>query len=96
MAEEESNIVAIVKWEGVTESIYEKIREEVDFEEDVPEGMVIHIASFDKKGLRVTDVWESEDNFNNFIKNRLTPVTKKLVKTEPDVEIYPLENLFIP
>jgi hypothetical protein len=96
MTSEEGNVVIIVKWAGVTESMYEKIREDVDFEGDVSKGMLLHVASFDKKGIRVTDVFETEEDFHNFIQDRVMPVAGKMVKTEPEIEIYPLTNLFIP
>ncbi|MFZ3167246.1 MAG: hypothetical protein WA130_06490 [Candidatus Methanoperedens sp.] len=94
--ESDTRIVAFVNWEGVTKEIYEQARERVNFERDVPKGLVIHIAMFDKIGLRVVDIWESEENFNNFARDRLTPVTDKLAETKPNIEIYPLYVLFMP
>jgi len=94
--ESDTRIVALVKWEGVTKELYEQTRERVNFERDVPKGLVIHIAMFDKTGLRVVGIWESEENFNNFAQDRLMPVTGKLVETKPNIEIYPLYVLFIP
>lgn len=92
----ETRIVALVKWEGVTKEIYEQTRERVNFERDVPKGLVIHIATFDDKGIRVSDIWESEEDFNNFARDRLMPVTGKLTEAEPNIEVYPLHALFIP
>lgn len=94
--EPDTRIVALVKWEGVTKAIYEQTREQVNFEEDVPKGLVVHIATFDDKGARVTDVWESEEDFNNYARDRLLPVIGKLMGTEPNIEVYPLHALFIP
>jgi hypothetical protein len=96
MTSKEGNVVIIVKWEGFTESIYEKVIEEINLEGDAPKGMLLHVASFDDKGLRVTDVFETEDDFHNFIQDRVMPVAGKMVKTEPVIELYPLTNLFIP
>ena len=93
---EEKHIVVLVEWEGFTKEIYEKIRKPVNWEGDVPKGMTLHLAAFDEKGMRVTDVWESEEDFNNFIQNRIIPVTEKLVETKPSIEIYPLHAFFIP
>jgi len=93
---EQKRIVMLMQWTGVTKELYEKVREQVNWEGEVPEGAVLHVATFDKKGIRVTDVWESEEDLNNFIQNRLTPVTKKLLDTEPNIEIYPLHALFAP
>ena len=93
---EEKHIIIFVEWEGFTKEIYEEIRKQVNWEGDVPKGIVIHLAAFDKKGIRITDIWESEEDFNNFIQNRIIPAATKLVDTKPKVEIYPLHALFIP
>ena len=93
--QEEKSIVAFIEWEGITKDIYDEIRRQVPLEGDVPKGLVSHIATFDKKGLRVVDIWESEEDFNNYIKNRIIPATIKLVDTKPKMEIYPLHALFI-
>jgi len=93
---EEKRIVMLMQWTGVTKELYEKVRKQVNWERDVPKGAVLHIATFDDKGARVTDIWKSEEDFNNFVQNKLMPVTKELIDTEPDVEIYPLHALFMP
>ena len=93
---EEKRIVMLMQWTGVTKELYEKAREQVNWEGEVPKGAVLHIATFDDKGARVTDVWKSERDFNDFVQNRLMAVTKELIDVEPDVEVYPLHNLFIP
>lgn len=93
---EGKRIVMLMQWTGVTKELYEKVRKQVNWEGEVPKGAVLHIAAFDEKGIRVTDIWESEEDLNSFIQNRLMPVTKELIDTEPNVEIYPLHALFIP
>ena len=93
---EEKHTVVLVEWEGLTKEKYEELRKQVNWEGDIPQGLMSHIATFDKKGIRVTDVWESEKDFNNFIQNRLAPVAEKLVDTKPNIEIYPLHAFFIP
>lgn len=93
---EEKRIVMLMQWTGVTKELYEKVRKQVNWEGEIPKGAVLHITAFDEKGIRVTDIWKSEGDLNNFIQNRLTPVTKELLDTEPNVEVYPLYNLFMP
>lgn len=41
-------------------------------------------------------IWESEEDFKNYVQNRLMPVIGKLAKGEPKIEIIPLHTLFIP
>lgn len=93
---EEKRIVMLMQWTGVTKELYEKVRKQVNWEGEIPKGAVLHITAFDEKGIRVTDIWKSEEDLNNFIQNRLMPVTGKLVETKPNIEIYPLYVLFMP
>lgn len=88
-----SRIFVIVRWKGLTKELYEKARKMVKWDMDVPKGAVIHSSAFDSEGIIVFDVWESESDFNNFIQKRLMPVTSKMLKTEPKVEIHPMHAL---
>jgi hypothetical protein len=94
MNSKEDNVVINVKWEGFTESMYEKVIEETNLKGNPPKGMLLHVSSFDEKGLRVTDVFETEEDFHNFIRDRVMPVAGEMVKTEPEIEIYPLTAYF--
>ncbi|MFI5263931.1 MAG: hypothetical protein ACHQM6_05395 [Candidatus Kapaibacterium sp.] len=89
-------IAMFMRWEGVTLDQYEEVRQIVNWEGNVPKGSVLHICSHDGKSLRITDVWESAEDLNNFVNNRLMPETSKIVNTQPQVEVYPLHALFTP
>jgi hypothetical protein len=90
-------IVMFMKWEGVSLQQYDNVRKLVDWDNQIPTGAVLHIASPDSKGLRVIDVWESEKDFNNFVQQRLMPKVEETgVKSKPNIEVHPLHNLFTP
>lgn len=87
----------IMKWDGVTPAQYEEIRQTVHWEGNAPKGAVFHVAAFDNNGIRVTDIWESADEFNAFVQDRLMPgVAKAGIQGQPQVEIYPVHAIFIP
>ncbi len=87
----------LMSWSGVTPKQYEEIRKSVNWEGNVPKGAVLHLAAFDKDGCKVNDIWESEADFNSFLKNRLYPETSKAgIKTIPKVEIIPIYEIFAP
>lgn len=89
-------VAMFMTWEGFTLQQYDKIRQLVDLDNEKPEGAVVHIASSDSKALRITDVWESEKELNNYVQNRLMPKIVEIgIKTKPNVEVYPLHNLMI-
>ncbi len=90
-------VVMIMNWKDVTRDQYEAARKQVNWEGNVPKGGMFHVAAFDSGGLRVTDVWETADAFNDFVKNRLMPAVKQIgVQGEPQVEIYPTHAIFTP
>jgi hypothetical protein len=88
------SIVAYMNWDGATKAQYDAMRSEVNWETDLPAGGIYHIASFNDKGLRITDVWESAEHFNNFIQNKINPAVAKLgIQGQPQVEIYPVHAI---
>jgi hypothetical protein len=90
-------IVMIMRWEGVVAEQYRALRAELDLETNPPPGGKLHIAAFDERGVRVTDVWDSAEAFNRFVEERLMPTVGKLgIPGQPQVEIYPLESIFAP
>src|SRR6185369_11219349 len=87
----------LMKWDGVQPDQYEKLRKTVNWEGNVPQGAVFHVAGFTSNGIRVTDIWESVEECNNFVQKRLLPATVQLgIKTEPQVEFVPLHAVFVP
>jgi hypothetical protein len=87
-------ILMITRGEGFTKDIYENARKEVNWEGNPPPGMVLHAASFDNSGnIRVADVWESEDQWNNFLNTRLMPYMQKAKVPPLNTEIFQIHNI---
>jgi hypothetical protein len=88
-------VVMSMRWSGVTPEQYEEARRVVNWEGDVPDGAVLHAAGFHADGLRVTDVWESEEQFNRFVESRLMPGVQQIgIEGQPDVEFFPVQSIF--
>jgi hypothetical protein len=75
--------------------MYEVLRKEVDWERKHPTGAILHAASFDDSdnNIRVADIWESEQELNNFVNSRLKPVMERVNVPMPKVEIYSIHNI---
>lgn len=87
----------IMKWDGVTLDQYEAVKRIVDWETYPAEGGQMHATAHDGSGLRITDVWDSPEAFQTFVDGRLMPAVMQVgLSNQPDVEIYPLHDLFIP
>ena len=86
-----------MKWPSISREDYERAREAVDWEGNVPRGAILHVSWFED-GLRVIDVWESEDAFNRFANERLMPKLQELGigSDQPDVQFHDAHAYFAP
>lgn len=79
--------------DGFTKEMYEELRKQIDFEHNHPKGEIFHAVGFGDSGkFHVVDIWESEEDFNNFVKNKLKPVLEKINAPMPKGEIIPIYN----
>jgi hypothetical protein len=88
------SVLAIFTGKGITKAMYEALRKEVNWENRLAPGGMIHASGFDKAGnLHVADVWASGEAMDEFVQSRLMPAMKKLGVPPPTVEAFPLHNL---
>lgn len=89
--------VMLMHWPEVTKEQYEEVRRDVNWEGDVPRGAKFHVAWFGGDGFRVLDLWDSQQDFEAFLQNRLAPgVQKAGISGEPRVEFAPSHAIFAP
>ena len=82
---------------GVSSEQYEAVMEALDLDQNPPQGVLLHVASFTGDGLRVVDVWESSDEFDRFNASRLAAAVKHAsIDSEPVVEVLAVHNIFAP
>lgn len=91
-------VVMYMEWDGVTPQQYNETRSRVGWETDVPRGAILHVPCFTGSGVRVTDVWESAEDFQAFAEQRLLPVVREMgITGDPRIDIRPLhEHVFAP
>jgi len=89
--------VMLMHWPEVTKEQYEAARAEVRWDADTPKGAKYHVSWFGDDGFHVFDVWESPEDFQNFVETRLRPgVAKVGIKGEPTVTLAPAHRIFAP
>jgi len=87
-------VLAIIHVTGCKTREYDTLRKDIRWEQNPPKGLIAHIAGTDKNGeMQVADIWETENDFNNFAKSRLGPAFQKLNLPEPKPEMYPIHNV---
>jgi hypothetical protein len=90
-------VMMVMRWRGITPAQYEQAMEEIGWERDPAPGGLYHVAAFDAEGLRVTDVWESPEQFNAFVQTRLMPGVQRLgIPGQPEVELLPAHRVYAP
>jgi hypothetical protein len=90
-------IMMQMAWHGVSSEDYDALRKRVNWEGDPPIGGIFHVAAFHEGDLRITDVWNSAEEFDAFVKDRLMPgVTELGIAGEPKIEILPAHAVFSP
>lgn len=90
-------VVMLMRWEGVSLDQYDEARKLVNWEQEAPSGGMYHVAAHDGEALRVADVWDSAEQFQQFAEQRLMPGVAPLgLPGEPQVEIYPAHAIFTP
>jgi hypothetical protein len=87
-------ILLIARADGLTRDMYETLRKDVNWEGNPPPGIISHAASFDEAGnICVADIWESEDNWDNYLNTRLKPSMQKGNIPPPNTQIFQIHNI---
>jgi hypothetical protein len=60
---------------GVTAEMYQEVgRQMMKIDPNpIPKGLMLHIASESKAGLKVVDIWETREDWEHFDQNLLMP-----------------------
>ncbi|MFI8823831.1 hypothetical protein [Streptomyces sp. NPDC053431] len=89
-------VVLSLSWPGVTPEQYDAVRDDVNWEGRAPDGALLHVAWFDGDVLQVTDVWESQSDFERFFGERLAPAVEKAgISGRPDTRFLPMHRRFV-
>jgi len=84
-------------WPEVSKEQYEAARREVNWEGEAPTGAKFHVSWFADDGFHVLDIWDSEQDFHNFVQTRLGPgVAKVGIQGEPKVSFAAAHAIFAP
>ena len=62
-----------------------------------PAGAISHFATKTDSGLRVVDVWQSQEQFDQFAQEQIGPFSAKVgLDAPPEIEIFEVHNYFTP
>jgi hypothetical protein len=90
-------VMLLMKWDDVSPEQYDRVIEELDIDNDPAHGGLLHLAGNDDGGLRVTDIWESQEQFERFAQERMMPAVQKVgIDGQPEVTFLELRNVHSP
>jgi hypothetical protein len=75
-----------IQGEDRTTTNYDTINERLNVRNDPPDGGIIHTAGFDEEAgvFRIFDVWETREQGERFINERLMPIVQEVMASRPD------------
>jgi len=89
--------VMLMEWTGVTQDQYNQVMRTLDLDKNPAAGAILHVAGFTAGTLHVLDVWESQQAFERFQKDRLPAALQKAgITSQPKVQFYPVHNIYVP
>jgi hypothetical protein len=90
-------IIMNMHWPEVSEAQYQEARKLVNWEGDLPDGGKFHTAWMAADGFHALDLWESPEQFEAFVQNRLMPAVQQIgIEGQPQVQIETPLSIFAP
>ena len=93
------SVAIVMNFKGGTPEQYDQVIERMGFEPGGAgaSGGLFHWVTMTGDGIRVTDVWETAEQFQRFVDERLMPAVKEIgIEGEPEVRLYPVQAIFNP
>src|SRR5262245_53312657 len=89
--------VMLMEWSGVTPDQYNQVMRTLDLDKNPPNGEIFHVVGFTSGTMRVLDIWESQQSFEKFQKERINAAVQKAgINGQPKVQFYPVHNIYVP
>ena len=89
-------LAMILEWRGVEQREYDAVIEALELGGKTYKGGVFHVAGPMDGGWRVVDVWESQEAFDAFLRDKLGPVSQRLGVPAPQITAWPVHNTLTP
>jgi hypothetical protein len=90
-------VAVVMEFKGATLEQYDKTIEKMALKARGPgaPGGLFHWVTETSDGIRVTDVWESREQFDDFAQNQIGPITAEVgVPEPPEMTFYDVHNYF--
>ena len=87
-------VAVVIDFEGGTLDQYDQVIEKMGFTPGgagAP-GALFHLVTPTDNGFRVTDVWETQEQFQQFADEKIEPLTQEVGLSRPNVTVHEVHN----
>jgi len=89
-----------ITFRGGTQEQYIAVHDHIDIENRPPHGLIFHVSGPVDRGWGMIDVWHTRNDFDVFVRERLTPTVAELgdraFAEPPDIEEFSVHNYTVP
>ena len=85
-----TGMIMIMTFPGVTQEQYEAVLQQLNLGGRMPPGGIFHAAGPIEGGWRVVDVWETQEAFDIFLREKLEQAMQNAGMAPPEVEAWPV------
>jgi len=71
-------VAILIEVPGLTTETYDAVNEQAGIASDPPAGLIIHTCGEMDGGLRIFDVWETQEDLDRFESERLVPAMNEV------------------
>jgi hypothetical protein len=71
-------VAVLIEVPGLTTETYDAVNEQSGMASDPPAGLIIHTCGEMEGGLRIFDVWETQEDLDRFESGRLVPAMNEV------------------
>ncbi|MHB8648116.1 MAG: hypothetical protein ACYDAR_20230 [Thermomicrobiales bacterium] len=87
-------IAVLMEFPAGTLAQYDAVIEEMKLGGKLAPHGIFHIAGpMEGGGIRIVDVWDSQEAFDDFARNKIGPITQKHGIAAPNLTIWPAHNM---
>ncbi len=88
-------VVLTLKWPGYTKTQYDQLLELSNWEQQPARNGIFHVVWWEGETMGIVDVWESQQDWQNFFDERLSPHFEAVgVTGQPDAQFHEVHRYF--
>jgi heme-degrading monooxygenase HmoA len=88
-------IRAQLSYPGVTQENYDSMIPQVEDKLRAAPGFIAHLASATADGFQVTEVWESREALDTWLRETIAPMMAGAGGSTPEVQVRPLHHVVV-